>query len=136
MCSAGPAIGWSVTGRQFHGRAHMSTHANAEALLSWLRERPDATVSDIVASGMMNSRTASDAVQYAVRNGALERIVRSGASARERVRYRATGIALPAPRTGAASPSFDNLLEAWGMARKPVSLRMIESRRHQISDNE
>jgi hypothetical protein len=49
----------------------------AEALLAWFRERTDATVSDIVASGMMKSRTASDAVQYALRNGALERMVRS-----------------------------------------------------------
>lgn len=113
----------------------MSTHANAEALLAWIRERPDASVSDIVASGTMNSRTASDAVQYALRNGALERIVRAGARARERVRYRATGIALRATKTAAASASFDGLLEAWGMALEPTSLRITGSRRHQVSDN-
>lgn len=84
----------------------------------------------------MKSRTASDAVQYALRNGALERLVRAGASARERVRYRATGIALPAHKTAAASASFDGLLEAWGMALEPIPLRMTESRRHHISDTE
>jgi hypothetical protein len=84
----------------------------------------------------MSSRTASDAIQYALRNGALERIVRSGASAKERVRYRPTGVALPARRTQPAQPTFDGLLEAWGIAREPIGLPMINSRTHQISDNE
>ena len=112
----------------------MSAHANAEILLAWLGEHPVATVSEIAASGLMSSRTASDAIQYALRNGALERIVRSGASAKERVRYRPTGIALPTPRTQ-AQPSFDGLLEAWGIAQKPIQLAMINLRVHQISDN-
>jgi hypothetical protein len=114
----------------------MSAHANAESLLAWLGQRPSATVSEIVAAGLMSSRTASDAIQYALRNGAIERIVRSGASAKERVRYKPTGVALPAPRTQAAQPTFDGLLEAWGIAREPVGLPMINSRMHQISDNE
>lgn len=113
----------------------MSAHANAEILLAWLGECSTATVSEIAASGLMSSRTASDAVQYALRNGALERIVRSGASAKERVRYRPTGIALPTPRTQ-AQPSFDGLLEAWGMTLEPIHLAMVNSRTHQISDNE
>ena len=114
----------------------MSMHANAEALLAWLRDRESATVGEIAASGLMKSRTASDAIQYAVRSGALERVVRAGASAKERMRYRATGVALPAPRTHVAPPSFDGLLEAWGIAREPIALPATQARRHQISDHE
>ena len=111
-------------------------HANAEALLAWLRDRESATVGEIAASGLMKSRTASDAIQYAVRSGALERVVRAGASAKERMRYRATGVALPAPKSRAAVPSFDRLLEAWGIAREPLALPATQARRHQISDHE
>ena len=112
----------------------MSTHANALVLLAWFRDRESATVGEIAASGLMKSRTASDAIQYAVRSGALVRVVRAGASAKERMRYRATGVALPAPRTHVAPPSFDGLLEAWGIAREPIALPTTEARRHQISD--
>ena len=112
----------------------MSMHENAEVLLAWFRERASATVSEIVASGLMKSRTASDAVQYALRNGALERIVRSGASAGDRVHDRATGVALPAPRAQSGQPSFDGLLTAWGIVLEPPRLLSTQSRRHQISD--
>lgn len=114
----------------------MSTHANAEALLAWFRDRESATVGEIAASGLMKSRTASDAIQYAVRSGALERVVRAGASGKERMRYRATGVALPVPRTNLVLPSFDSLLEAWGITREPVALPATQARRHQISDYE
>ena len=114
----------------------MSTHDNAEVLLAWFRERASATVSEIAASGLMKSRTASDAVQYALRNGALERVVRSGASAKERVHYRATGIALPASRTQAGQLSFDGLLTAWGIVLEPPRLLSTGSHTHQISDSE
>ena len=113
----------------------MSTHANAEALVAWVRQRPSATVSDIAASGLMNSRTASDAVQYPLRCGALERITRRGASAKDRVRYRATGMALPASRVQSV-PSFDGLLTAWGIVLEPPQILVVDSRRHQISDHE
>ncbi|TDG02072.1 hypothetical protein E1N52_41710 [Paraburkholderia guartelaensis] len=112
----------------------MSAHANAEILLAWLGEHAVATVSEIAASGLMSSRTASDAIQYALRNGALERIARTGVSAKERVRYRLTGIALPVPRTQ-GQPSFDGLLEAWGIALKPIHLAMVNSWTHQVSDS-
>ncbi|WP_321820853.1 MULTISPECIES: hypothetical protein [unclassified Burkholderia] len=114
----------------------MSTRANAEALLAWLRDRESATAGEIVESGLMKSRTASDAIQYAVRSGALERVVRAGAIAKEQMRYRATGVALPVPRTHVVLPSFDGLLEAWGIAREPVALPATDSRRYQISDYE
>lgn len=114
----------------------MSTHANAEALLAWIRERDSATVGEIAASGLMKSRTASDAIQYAVRSGVLERVVRAGASAKERMRYRATGVALPAPHRHVVLTSFDGLLEAWGITREPVPLPATHARRHQISDYE
>jgi hypothetical protein len=114
----------------------MSTYANAEALLAWFRDRESATVGDISASGLMEAHTASNAIQYAVRSGALERVFRSGAGAKGRVRYRATGVALPSPRNHTAMPSFDGLLEAWGITLKPITLRVIDARRHRISDHE
>ncbi|MCX5545799.1 hypothetical protein M3A49_41485 [Paraburkholderia sp. CNPSo 3076] len=116
----------------------MSMHENAQALLAWIRERPEATISDIVESGLLKSRsTVSHAARYAEKSGALERIVRSGASARDRVRFRATGIALPeiAPEAQDTGPSFDGLLQAWGIAHRPVTLPMLEARRHQLSDD-
>ncbi|MGF6603717.1 hypothetical protein P3T23_008471 [Paraburkholderia sp. GAS448] len=112
----------------------MSTHANAEVLLAWLRERSDATVHDVVTAGLLTSRRAAEALQYAVRNGALERVVRSGASAKERTRYRVTGVALPVPHI--AAPCFDALLRAWGMVLEPPRLAAIASRRHQLSDHD
>ncbi|PVX85558.1 hypothetical protein C7402_103135 [Paraburkholderia unamae] len=108
----------------------------AETIVAWLRERPSATVNDIVASGLMSSRSASDAVQYAVRCGALARDVRRGASVKDRVQYRTTGIALPAVRLRGAEPCFDGLLQAWGIVLNPPQLRAGESRRHQIADYE
>jgi hypothetical protein len=113
----------------------MSTHAKAEVLLAWLRERGEATVGEITEAGLMSSRTASDVVQYAVRHGALERIVRRGVSARDRIRYRITGVALPMARTG-AEPCFDGLLNAWGIAREPRQLASTGVCRHQISAGE
>lgn len=107
-----------------------------EALLAWFRERESATVGEIAASGLMKSRTASDAIQYAVRSGALERVVRAGVSAKQRMRYRATGVSLPTPRTHVAPRSFDGLLEAWGITREPVALSTTKARTHQISDYE
>ncbi|WP_233874700.1 hypothetical protein [Paraburkholderia adhaesiva] len=111
----------------------MSTHAKAELLLEWLRERTDATVGEITAASLMSSRTASDAVQYAVRHGALKRIVRRGASAKERVRYQITGVALPVSHTS-AQPCFDGLLNAWGIALEPLPLASTKICRHQICD--
>jgi hypothetical protein len=96
-----------------------STPANAEALLTWLRDRESATVGEIATSGLMKSRTASDAIQYAVRSGAPERVIRADASAKERMRSRATGVALPAPRTRIVRPSFERLLETWVLRASP-----------------
>ncbi len=112
----------------------MSTHENAELLLAWLRDRPSAAVCDVEASGLMKSRTASDAVQYALRNGALERVIRPGAAAKDRVQYRATGVALPTPRAQSV-PSFDGLLKAWGIVLEPPQLQVVETRRYQIADH-
>lgn len=112
----------------------MSTHAKAEMLLEWLGERKETTVGEIAAAGVMNLRTAAYAVQYAVRNGALQRLVVEGANAKQRVRYRVTGVALPTPRSQ-AQPSFDGLLNAWGIALEPLQLASTEVCRHQICDD-
>lgn len=110
----------------------MSTHANAEALLTWLHGRASATLDEIVESGLMKPRTASAAIQYAVKCGAIERIDRAGAGTR--VRYRVTGSMLPLRQSQTALTSFDELLQAWGMVREPIPLSVTESRQHQISD--
>ncbi len=111
----------------------MSTYANAKALIAWIQQRPSVSVREIVASGMMESHTASNAVQYALRNGALERVGRSSPGAKERVRYRATGETLPTPRTR-SMPSFDGLLTAWGIALAPPCLQSTASCRHLMHD--
>lgn len=100
----------------------MKNHRHAEQLIAYLREQSQpVTVARIVAAGVMNSRDASDAIQYGVRHGVFERIRRPGARANERVQYRLTGHRLPAVRE-AGTPSFDALLTAWGIARIPPQL--------------
>jgi hypothetical protein len=111
----------------------MKAHDNAHKLIQWLREHQPATVAQIAANGVMNSRDASDAVQYGVRHGVQERVKRPGASADARVQYRLTGKALPIPKTGPA-PSFDGLLEAWGIARTPPRLEVRTARKIELTD--
>jgi hypothetical protein len=87
--------------------------ANAFALLPWLAQRESAAVGEIVAAGLMSSREASDAIRYALRNGAVER-VQVDTAVKASPRYRATGGALPgAARSAAPSVSFDSLLAMW-----------------------
>ncbi|MBC8751293.1 MULTISPECIES: hypothetical protein [Paraburkholderia] len=111
----------------------MKAHSNAQKLIRWLRQNQPATVAQIAANGVMNSRDASDAVQYGVRHGVFDRIKRPGASANERVQYRLTGQSLPALKS-APVPSFDGLLQAWGIARTPPRLRAPTSRKLQMTD--
>jgi hypothetical protein len=111
----------------------MKTNDNAQKLILWLREHQPATVAEIAANGVMNSRDASDAVQYSVRHGVLERVKRPGASANARVQYRLTGQALPVLKTPTA-PSFDGLLQAWGIASTPPQLEARTARRIEIAD--
>ena len=111
----------------------MKVHVNAQKLIQWLHKHQPATVAQIAANGLMNSRDASDAVQYGVRHGVLERVKRPGASANSRVQYRLTGQALPVPKTVTA-PSFDGLLQAWGIARTPPQLEAPTSRKLELAD--
>jgi pantothenate kinase type III len=98
----------------------LKTRRNAERLIGYLREQHQpVTVARIVAAGIMNSHDASDAIQYGVRHGVIERIKRRGARANERVQYRLTSHSLPATRKDVAAPSFDALLTAWGIAHTP-----------------
>jgi hypothetical protein len=111
----------------------MKAHGNAQRLVRWLRQHQPATVAQIAANGVMNSRDASDAVQYGVRHGVFERMKRPGASANERVQYRLTGQPLPALKA-APAPSFDGLLQAWGIASAPPRLAARTSRKLQMTD--
>ena len=111
----------------------MKTHNNTKKLMQWLRQHQPATVAQIAANGVLNSRDASDAVQYGVRHGALDRVKRPGVSGNERVQYRLTGQALPVLKA-AATPSFDGLLQAWGIARTPPELEAYTSRKLELTD--
>lgn len=112
----------------------MKAHRNTETLVDWLRQHQPATVAKITVSGLMNSRDASDAVQYAARHGILERIRRPGASATERVQHRLTGQQLPVLKAAPAVPSFDSLLQAWGVARTPPRRVAQTSRKLELTD--
>jgi predicted transcriptional regulator of viral defense system len=53
----------------------MKTHRNTERLIRYLREQHQpVTVARVAIAGVMNRRDASEAMQYGVRNGAIERI--------------------------------------------------------------
>ncbi len=98
----------------------MKTRRNAERLIGYLREqRQPVTIAHIAAVGVMSSHDASDAIQYGVRHGVIERIKHRGAKANDRVHYRLTGHALPEARKVVTTPSFDALLMAWGAAHIP-----------------
>ncbi|SFT50303.1 hypothetical protein [Paraburkholderia aspalathi] len=111
----------------------MKAHSNAEKLVRWLRQHQPATVAQIAANRVLNSRDASDAIQYGLRHGVFERTARPGMRANERVQYRLTGQPLPA-RKAAPAPSFDGLLEAWGIASTPPRLAAPTSRKLQLTD--
>ncbi|WP_199545158.1 hypothetical protein [Paraburkholderia kururiensis] len=56
-------------------QVRMKTHRNAERLIGYLREQHQpVTVTRVAIAGVMNRRDASDAMQYGVRQGAIERI--------------------------------------------------------------
>jgi len=81
----------------------------------------------------MNSREASDAVQYGVRHGVFERVKRLCASANERVQYRLTGQPLPTLKAS-PGPSFDGLLRAGCIARNSPLLEAPTSHKLQLTD--
>jgi hypothetical protein len=112
----------------------MNAHACTLKLLAWLQDRESASVGDIAAAGLMNSRQASDVVRYALRNGAIAKTT-SGKSGRGATRYRATGASLPEQRSGTTAPCFDGLLSAWGIAQEPPQLPVVGIRVYQIADS-
>lgn len=111
----------------------MKAHDNAKKLMQWMRQHQPATVAQIAANGVLNSRDASDAVQYGVRHGVLEPMKRPGASGNARVQYRLTGQPLPVLKTVAA-PSFDGLLQAWGIAQIPPNIEAPTSHKLELAD--
>jgi len=46
----------------------------------------------------------------------------------------ATGIPLPTPRSGTTAPSFDGLLNTWGIAQRPPQLPVVGTRVYRIAD--
>ncbi|MFM0515411.1 hypothetical protein [Paraburkholderia sp. RL17-373-BIF-A] len=64
----------------------MKARDNAGKLIDYLRRHPKpTTVAELASAGVMNSRDASDALQYSVRHGVIERVRRPGARSNERV---------------------------------------------------
>ena len=82
----------------------------------------------------MNTRDASDAVQYCNRHGVIEHVGMLGTRAKGRVQYRLTGRPLPTLKAAPPAPSFDGLLLAWGIARTPPHLPAPTSCRHAFQD--
>lgn len=113
----------------------MKVYAGALALLGWLAQRESASVSEMTASGLMGSREASDVIRYAMRNGAVARL--DGAAVpRGSARYRSTGVPLPEPRAVKIEPSFEGLLNAWGIAQEPPQLPVVATRAYPIPEQE
>jgi hypothetical protein len=101
----------------------LKTHRHAQKLVAYLRTDQPATVAAIVLAGLMTSREARGGVQYGIRHGMIERVKRPGAAYNERTGYRLTGRSLPAvivaEDNDASGPSFDALLDVWGIAPLP-----------------
>lgn len=114
----------------------MKIRDNAQKLLDWLNEGMGraATVAQIAAAGLMTSRNASDSVQYALRYKAVEPVEHHRGAGNEKVQYRATGRSLPAAKPPRPGPSFDELLQAWGISCTPPSLETRSSRTIQAAD--
>jgi hypothetical protein len=112
----------------------MSVHARAVALLRWLELRRDASSREIAESEVVHFRYAYEVLRYAMQMGAVER-VDPGANRRS-MRYRATGVPLLEPRTTINLTSFDGLLDAWGIARKPPELAVVRTRVYPMADGD
>ena len=104
------------------GTRRTKTYGNTQKLIEYLRTNQPATVTHVVNDGVLNSREASDAMQFGVRRGVIECIKRKGESPSERVIYRLTGHQLAEPRKVGVAPSFDALLNAWGIAQVPPEM--------------
>jgi len=108
----------------------MEAHRNAEKLIKLLAKNKPASVAHVVASGLLNIRDTQDAFQYGVNAGVFDRIKVEGAGRSERTQYSWNGKPLPAD-PGAPAPTFEPLLEAWGIAIIPPMLRHESSRRYE-----
>jgi hypothetical protein len=94
-------------------------HRNILKLIAYLREHQHpTTVAHMAATGIMNARDASEAAQFGVRHGVIERIRVPHAVPKERVWYRWNGQPLVIGKNG-EKPTFDALLTAWGITRMP-----------------
>ncbi|WP_206955922.1 hypothetical protein [Trinickia acidisoli] len=114
-----------------HKRDYLTLHRNAEKIMTYLREHQPSTVATIARSGIITSRAATDAIQYAMRCGAITRELSPHARYCERFQYRLTGQSLcPEPRgKETIEPSFDALLGAWGIApTKKIASTTLPSR--------
>jgi hypothetical protein len=97
----------------------MKTHQNARKLVAWMEEHGVATAPQVAASGLMTASVASDAFAYGVHQGVFEKLPDTGRGGTGRGRYRLTGQPLPVLKAEPPVPSFDELLDAWRIPRKP-----------------
>jgi hypothetical protein len=97
----------------------MKVHCEAEVFIRQLDKRGEPmTIRQIVRSGAMDSREASNAAQYASRHGAIKRVVVPETACAERRRYGLTGLTLPL-RDENGSMTFEALLAAWNIPCGP-----------------
>jgi len=89
----------------------------AEQLVDYLQAHDNATLTEVVRSGLMSARDAATAIRYCIRHRVIGQEVVLNVPLPERVRYHLTGILLRQPRQ--RGYSFDALLRAWGLTMTP-----------------
>jgi hypothetical protein len=100
----------------------VALHRDARVLIDYLRDHQPAPVESMVQDGVLGSRAAADALQYALQYGAICREDIVGGGFCELVRYSLTGSPLRPNGARIDRSSFDALLGAWGIARVPPQL--------------
>lgn len=94
-----------------------ATLLNVGRLVEYLVKHEPCTVKTVVRSGLMTSSEAHAALRYGISHGVIAWEKHPAAPPDERIEYRLTG--QPLIGNNAPPPSFDALLEAWGMPLKP-----------------
>jgi len=114
----------------------MQTHIDAAKLITWMEEHGDATVDILWRAGLAHSRRAvSDAVAYAVNNGAIEAVSKAGAGrVSGRRTYRPTGHSLPVQKKFRPPAEFEPLLTVWGIPLEAPDLTGLMTRRCEMFD--
>ncbi|MFP3637953.1 hypothetical protein [Paraburkholderia sp. SIMBA_054] len=113
----------------------MLAYEKAKKLHEWLKERADATVAEMVASGVLSKTDVRSALDYGTRRGVFESAEHDGRALNARVSYSTTGVPLLAPeREKGRGPvaSFEGLQAAFGIALYPPRVTGLVTRRYTV----